>query len=490
VRAGLPVDSLLLTVFALLVVGVVVAGKSERLRVPSSLLFLGIGMAVGDDGLGLIRFDDPALVQNVGVVALLVILFEGGLTTKPRDLRAGGLPGFVLSNVGVFVTAAVVGVTVRWLLGTDWHTALLLGAVVSSTDAAAVFSLLKRAPLPRRLGAILEVESGANDPFAVVLTLGLLAHWQQGSTPRDWLLFGAAQLLGGIAVGAVVGMGGVALLRNVRFASTALYPVLALALGGLGYGLAAQLGGSGFLAVYITGLLIGALVPRQRRVIRDFHTTLANTADIGLFLVLGLLVFPSRLPDVAGPALAVTAVLILLARPAAVAVCLTPFRVPVREQAVVAWAGLRGAVPIVLATFPFTLGYPGGETIFDVVFFVVLVSVLLQGSTVTALVRRLGLATPVPAWGALAESLPLEAGGTQLVELTVSGDLHIAGRRLGDCPTPEGVLLTSVIRDEHVLLPDGSTRLEAGDLLVIAARRPDDALRAISAWARGEPVPS
>lgn len=487
-HAGLPVDSLLLTVFGLLVVGVLVAGTSGNLRVPSSLLFLGLGMLIGDDGLGLIRFDDPLLVQDIGVVALLVILLEGGLTTKPRDLRAAGLPGFVLSNVGVFVTAAVVGLTVRWLLGADWQTALLLGAVVSSTDAAAVFGLLKRAPLPRRLGAILAVESGANDPFAVVLTLGLLAHWQQGSTPQQWLVFGAMQLLGGLGVGAAVGAAAVWILRGVRFASTTLYPVLTLSLGGLSYALAARLGGSGFLAVYVTGLLIGALVPRHRRVIREFHTTLANTADIGLFLVLGLLVFPSRLPAVAAPALAVTAVLILLARPAAVAACLTPFRIPLRQQIVVAWAGLRGAVPIVLATFPFTVGYPGGETIFNVVFFVVLVSVLLQGSTVNALVRRLGLAAPVPAWESLAEALPLEATDTELVELTVTADLHVTGRLLREVPTPDGVLITSVLRGGETLLPDGSTRLAAGDLLVIAARRAD-VLRAVTAWARGEPLP-
>jgi potassium/hydrogen antiporter len=197
----LPIDPLLLAVFGFLVVGALVAGTSDRLRVPASLLFLVVGMVAGDDVLALVRLDNPALVQNLGVVALLIILFEGGLTTKPSDLRRAALPGFVLSNVGVLVTAGVVAGSVRLVLDVDWTTALLLGAVVSSTDAAAVFSLLKRAPLPRRIAAILEVESGANDPFAIVLTLGLLASWQGIAGWRDWLVFGAAQLLGGIAVG-------------------------------------------------------------------------------------------------------------------------------------------------------------------------------------------------------------------------------------------------------------------------------------------------
>jgi potassium/hydrogen antiporter len=294
------------------------------------------------------------------------------------------------------------------------------------------------------------------------------------------------QLVGGIAVGAAGGGVGVLLLRRLQLSSSALYPVLALAVGGLSYAGAARLGGSGFLAVYVAGLLIGALVPRHRRVIRDFHTSLANTADIGLFLVLGLLVFPSRLLPVAAPALAVTAVLILLARPAAVLLCLTPFRVPLREQGVVAWAGLRGAVPIVLSTFPFTVGYPGGDTIFNVVFFVVLVSVLLQGSTVTPLVQRLGLATEAPAWASIAEAIPIEAPDAELIELTVTPDLPIAGRRIRDVPPPEGVLLTALVRADRVIVPTGSTRLDAGDLVVVTAPRRDDVLHAVTRWARGE----
>jgi potassium/hydrogen antiporter len=486
VQVSLPIDGILLLAFALLAVAVLVAGLSGRMQVPAALLFLSLGMVAGDDVLALARFDDPVLVQNIGVVALILILFEGGLTTKPSDLRQAALPGFLLSNVGVLLTALVTAAAIVVLLDLPWHTAFLLGAVVSSTDAAAVFDLLRRTPLPRRLGAILEVESGANDPFAIVLTLGLLEAWRASPSPLDWFWFGAVQLFGGIAGGVVVGAAGAWVLRRVELRTSTLYPVFALAIAGLAYALTARLGGSGFFAVYLAGLFVGALAPRHRRVIRGFHTSLANTADIALFLVLGLLVFPSRLPAVAAAALAVAAVLAIVARPLAVAACLTPFRVRWRDQAVVSWAGLRGAVPIVLSTFPFTAGHPHGDMMFDVVFFVVVVSVLVQGLTVTPLVRRLGLATPRPAWHSIAEGIPLDSIDTDLVELHVTGDLHVAGKRLRDIPLAPGMLMTALVRGPKVLIPSGDTCLEPGDVALIAVHRSPEALQRITSWARGE----
>lgn len=484
-QVSLPIDPVLLLAFALLAAAVLVAGLSGRKQVPAALLFLILGMVVGDDVLALVRFDDPVLVQNIGVVALILILFEGGLTTKPSDLRRVALPGFLLSNVGVLLTALVTAAAVVLLLGLPWSTAFLLGAVVSSTDAAAVFDLLRRTPLPRRLGAILEVESGANDPFAIVLTLGLLEAWRASPAPAEWLWFGGAQLFGGIAGGVAVGAAGAWVLRRAELRASTLYPVLALAIAGLAYAITARLGGSGFLAAYLAGIFVGALVPRHRRVIRNFHTSLANTADIALFLVLGLLVFPSRLPAVAPAALAVAAVLTMVARPLAVAACLTPFRFRWREQAVVSWAGLRGAVPIVLSTFPFTAGHPDGDLVFNVVFFVVLVSVLVQGLTVAPLVHRLGLATQRPAWESIAEEIPLEGIDTDLVELHVTGDLHVAGKRLRDVPLAPGMLMTAVLRGHKVIIPTGDTVLRPEDIALIAVQQPD-ALHRITAWARGE----
>ncbi|MFA9446612.1 potassium/proton antiporter [Egicoccus sp. AB-alg6-2] len=481
---ALPVDLPVLVVGALLVAAVLVAGLSDRLRMPGALVSLGLGMFLGSDVLGLVAFDDADLARNLGVIALVVILFEGGLTTKPEDLRRGGLPGFVLSNLGVLVTASVTAVALVLLLDVGWRTGFLLGAIVGSTDAAAVFDLLRRTPLPRRIASVLEVESGANDPFAVVLTIGILATAETAGHWRDWVVLGATQLVGGILFGVVVGLFGTLLLRRWRLRSQALFPLLALAIAAVAYGSAAVIGASGFLAVYIAGLAIGAGVPRQRRIIRNFVTTLANSADLGLFLLLGLLVNPSRLGAVAVPALAVTAVLLFVARPIATVVCLTPFRFGWRDQVVASWAGLRGAVPIVLATFPLTAGYPRGATIFDVVFFVVLISVAVQGATVGPLVRRLGLETDRPAWENLAEALPVESLDVHLVELTVAEELPICGRALRDIPLPPGMLVTTLVRGHQSLVPTGTTRLQPDDLLVITVAASDDAAALVSRWAR------
>lgn len=483
--AGLPIDATILLAAGLLVLGILVVGVSDRLRLPASLLSLALGMILGSDVLGWVDVDDAVLVRDLSVIALVVILFEGGLTTKPSALREAGLPGFTLSTVGVAITAGITAVAVELVFSTGWQTALLLGAVVASTDAAVVFDFLRRAPLPRRLSDVLEVESGANDPFAIVLTIGILQAFDGGASVSDWALFGSLQLVGGVVVGVGVGAVGAALLR-LRLRSQGLYPLVAMGLAGLSYSLAALVSGSGFLAVYLTGLVIGASVPRHRRVIRSFHASLANGADIGLFLMLGLLVFPSRLPSVAIPALVVTAFLVLVARPIAVAVSTAPFRFSWREKAVLSWAGLRGAVPIVLATFPLTAGVEDGQTIFDVVFFVVVTSTLLQGTTTVPLVRRLGLETTQPAWRSIAEALPLDSSEIDLAEIVVSPDLGLAGSSLRSRPPAEGIRVIAVLRSDAALLPTGDTVLAAGDTIVVAIDTRRAGLSDVTAWARGE----
>lgn len=487
----LRVDPLILLGAALLFGAVLTAALAarpgSRFRVPGALLFLGIGMLVGDDGLALISFDDAELVRDLGVIALLFILFEGGLTTKPTDLRLAAVPGILLATVGVVVTAGVTAAGVWLLLPVDLVTAGLIGAVIASTDAAAVFSMMRTTPLPRRVSAILRIESGANDPIAVMLTVGLLATFD-GAAPGvgGWVAFASVQLVGGLLVGGVLGAAGVWLLRRVHLGVDGLYPVLAASVGGIAYGLAALLGASGFVAVYVAGLAIGAFVPRRRRSILGFHEALANAAEVGLFLLLGLLVFPSRLPGVALSALAVAGILILVARPVAVFLCSLGSRVGWREQGVIGWAGLRGAVPIVLATFPFTAGVPGGQTIFDVVFFVVLVSVLLQGTTLLPLVRRLGLDTPRAAWAPVAEALPIDDVDVDLIELIVSDDLRLVDRRLDELGRPERTLVAAVVRDDRVIIPTGETRIRVGDVLLLTTQGEDDALARITRWARGE----
>ncbi len=492
----LGVDPLILLASALLLGAVLTAAfaakPGSRFRVPGALLFLVIGMVVGDDGLGLVSLADTDLVRDLGIVALLVILFEGGLTTKTTDLRLAALPGLALATVGVVLTAGLTGVGTWLLLDVDLATGLLVGAVIASTDAAAVFSMMRTTPMPRRVSAVVRIESGANDPIAVMLTVGLLTTFtDQPAGVLDWAQFAAVQLGGGLLLGALVGGAGVWLLRRVDLGAVGLYPVLAAAIAGVAYGSAALLGASGFVAVYLAGFLIGAYVPRHRRAILGFHEAIANASEIGLFLLLGLLVFPSRLPAVFLPAMAVAGILILLARPAAVWTCTLFSGLKWRERTVISWAGLRGAVPIVLATFPLTAGVPGSATLFDVVFFVVLVSVLLQGTTLLPLVRRLGLEETRPAWAPVAEALPLDDVDVDLIELNVTADLAIVDRTLRDIGPPGVGRVVAVVRDERVLVPTGATRLLAGDLLLLTCvrERDRDVAASVTAWARGEPQP-
>lgn len=387
----LPADAWILAAGALLTGGVLAAMFAERLRIPGLLLFLALGMLVGDDGLDILSLDDPLAVQATGAVALAVILFEGGLTTSVADVRSVLGPAVVLSTVVVVVTAAVVALGTWLLLDVDPLTAMLIGAVVSPTDAAAVFAALRRAPVPRRLNLALEVESGFNDPVAVLLVIGVLEAWAAQPTVVDYTAFAVKELGGGLLVGAGVGWVGGVLLARLRLPGDGLYPVLALGIAGLSYGLAVTAGASGFLAVYVAGVLVCTTAPGCRSDIQSFFQGLANTAEVALFLVLGLQVFPSRLPGVAVAALTVTAVLVFVARPLGVFLGLASFGFDRRELTLISWAGLRGAVPIVLATFAVTVGYPRATLVFNLVFFVVIVSAVLQGVTIPALARRLGL---------------------------------------------------------------------------------------------------
>ncbi len=481
----LPVESVLLVAAGLMVIGILIVGASDRLGVPAALLSLGIGILFGSDALGLVNVSDMAMVRDISVIALMIILFEGGLTTKPSVLRESGVPGFVLANVGVLVSAGVVAAGVQLLFDTGWETALIIGAVVASTDAAVVFDVVRRTPIPKRLAGILEVESGVNDPFAILLTIGLIEVTRSSPGIDDWLVFGARQLFGGVAVGLLGGWIGTRLLR-FRLRSSGLYPLLALAIAGLTFAVASYLSTSGFLAVYICGLMIGALAPRHRRVVRSFHASLANGADIALFLLLGLLVFPSELPAVAVPAIAVTAILLLVGRPLSVVLAMLPFRLSWKEMTFLSWAGLRGALPIVLATFPATAGVAAGDTIFNLVFFVVLVSALLQGTTVGPLAKRLDLVVDRPAWQSIADAVELEDVDIDLIEIEVTDDLALVGTRLGSNPPPDGMLITTMIRDHKAAIPTPDTVFAAGDFLMVAVNSGHDRVREVTAWARGE----
>lgn len=467
------IEPLLLAGAVMVIVGILASKLASRLGIPALLLFLALGMLAGSDGPGGINFDDVEVARAVGVSALALILFDGGLSTRWASVRPVVAQGVVLATVSVGVTAGITGMAATWILDVPIETGLLLGAIVSSTDAAAVFSVLRsrNAGLRGGIQPTLELESGANDPMAVFLVVGLIELVINPS--QDWVSLVpllVAQLSIGALVGIAAGHLGRQVVNRVNLGIDGLYPVLTVAFACMTYAGTTLAGGSGFLAVYLCGLWIGNHDILHRNSIIRFHDATAWLAQIGMFLVLGLLVFPSRLPDIAPQALLVAAVLALIARPVAILLALTPFRVPFSSQAVVSWVGLRGATPIILATFPLVVAVPEAQVLFDVVFFVVLTSILVQGTTVEPVARLFGATSPANR----RPSAPLEAGqplpdGTSLRELIIKSLTFGDGRALIELHLPERALLVLIDRDGTYLVPTGATRLAAGDTITLLA---------------------
>lgn len=468
---------LLATIGFLLLVSVLFSRAIERFQVPLALVFLVIGMLAGSEGLGGIAFEDYHFAFRLGTVALVLILFDGGLNTPLASVRRFAAPAIVLATAGVVGTATLVAVAAR-ALGIDWPVAMLLGAVVSSTDAAAVFSVLRGSGihLKRRVGATLEVESGINDPMAVILTTMLTGNLLGGGAGVSWaLVLGVVlQLAVGAALGMAIGHGGRTLITRLRLPAGGLYPVLMLALAFLAFALPTLFYGSGFLAVYVTAVILGSGQLPYRPGLLRVHDALAWLSQIGMFLILGLLVFPSRLADVWSIGLALALFLAFVARPVVVALCLAPFRYTATDTAYVGWVGLRGAVPIILATFPVLVGAPGAERIFDVVFFIVVVNALLPGATVAWVTRRLGLESrePPPPRAVLEiESLqPLKG---DLMSFYVDEPLWVAGVAIAELPFPEGAAATLIVRGQELIAPKGSTVLQPSDHVYVFCR-PED----------------
>ncbi|MCG5534237.1 potassium/proton antiporter [Halorhodospira sp. 9621] len=390
-------NQLILFGAALLLVSILASVVSDRVGAPMLLVFLAIGMLLGEEGLFGIDFDDIQAAHLIGSLALAIILFDGGLRTQASTFRVALIPALTLATVGVIITAGITGGVLAWAFDLDWKQGLLIGAIVGSTDAAAVFGLLhaRGLELKQRVAATLEIESGSNDPMAIFLTIMLVEILVQ---QPDLLAAAAAlefvQQLGlGAAFGALGGLTLAWLINRINL-TPGLYPLLALG-GGLAiFGGAAVLGGSGFLAVYLAGLIAGNRRLQAAQNIRRFHDGFAWLAQITMFVVLGLLVTPSELLPVAAQGLLAAAVLILVARPLAVFACLAPFRFPWREQLFISWVGLRGAVPIILGLFPLLAGIEQAELFFNVAFFVVLVSLVVQGWTIAPAARLLGLEVP------------------------------------------------------------------------------------------------
>jgi cell volume regulation protein A len=474
---------LLTTAGILMTASVLFSRASQRIGVPIALLFLLIGMLAGSEGIGGIAFDDYRFAFRLGSLALALILFDGGLNTPLAALRRTWAPATVLATAGVVLTALAIAVPAHWW-GLAWPQALVLGGVVSSTDAASVFAVLRGSglQLKRRVGTTLELESGLNDPVAVILTVTLSTALAAGGAGGavEWgriALEIGVQLAVGTALGVGIGYGGRELLRRNPLPSGGLYPALSLALALLGYGVTTLLHGSGFLAVYLAGMILGnAHLPYHTGLLR-VHDALAWLAQIGMFLVLGLLVFPSGLFEVAGIGLGLALILAIVVRPAIVALCLVPFRYRWRETLYIGWVGLRGAVPIVLATYPVLVGAPGADRIFNLVFFIVVVNALIPGGTVAWVTRRLGLQASEPpapqAVLALESRLPLEG---ELMSFYIDEALVVAGIPLEELDFPEGSSVMLIVRGNRLVPPKGSTTLRAGDHVYLVTQAEDKPL--------------
>lgn len=481
-----PLELLLLGTALLLLISILASKASERLGVPALLLFLVIGMLAGSDGPGGIYFDDPRLAGSLGVVALVFILFAGGLDTDWARIRPVLAQGAALSTLGVLLTAGLMGLFAVTVLGFTPLQGLLLGAIVSSTDAAAIFTVLRVRSVRLRdpLEPLLELESGSNDPMAVFLTTaltGLLAD--PTASPLRLVPAFFQQMILGALLGYGMGRAMAWLINRIRLHVEGLYPVLIVALTLLTYGGTAALGGNGFLAVYLAGLTLARGNFIHKRSLLRFHDGLAWLMQIAMFLALGLLVFPSRLPAVAGVALLAALFLILIARPLSVAVTLLPFRLPVRDQAMIAWVGLRGAVPIILATFPRLAGLPQAELIFDIVFFVVLTSVLIQGTAITPMARWLKVTADRPAPPrAPIEVMQSDRLEGDLLEIVVPAGSAAVGRQVVELGLPKGALIVLIGRADEHIVPDGNTILAPGDhLLILADQTVLDATRRVFA---------
>lgn len=439
---------------------------------PSLLLYLAMGLVLGDSGLG-VRFDNASLAQALGFAALVVILIDGGLSTKWSHARSSMGAGLLLATVGVAASVAVVALLCHALLGMDWPEAWLVGAVTSPTDAAAVFAVLRRVPIGHRLAATLEAESGLNDAATVLLVVLLTTSTHVPFGAWGFLGLAAYELLMGLALGLLIGFGGAWLLRRVALPASGLYPVSALTICVLSYGVAFAAHASGFAAVYVTALVLGNAELPHRTSTRSFAEGFGWLAQIGLFIMLGLLASPKqfRLQDLAA-GLVVGALLTIVARPVSVLVSMAPLRLPLPDLAFLSVAGLRGAVPIVLATIPLAAGAPHADRVFDLVFVLVFVLTLLQAPALPALARRLGVAVDRPR-DLDVEAAPLERIAADLLQVKVTEHSRLHGVEVAELRLPPGSSVSLVVRGDESFTPTLTTMFRRGDDLLIVTRRAD-----------------
>lgn len=486
-----------------LVVGIIVLAAvggvrvASRFGLPGLLFYLGLGLLLSDEGVGGIAFEDAQLATALGYAGLVIILAEGGLTTRPATIRPVLAPSIVLASVGVAISIFLVALPLHWIAGVDLQTAILIGAVLAPTDAAAVFTVARGLRLPARLQTLLEAESGFNDAPVVVLVVLLSTGAAEAWPPWLVAVVVVAELAGGVLIGAVAGLAARWLLPRLALPASGLYPVAVIALFMLTYGLAVVLHTSGFAAVYVLALVLAASPLPHRRSVIGFVEGLAWTVQIGLFIMLGLLVVPDRLSEAFGVAVLAGVLLLVVARPASVWVSLLPFLrpgwvcritrtapMPWQWPAFTSWAGLRGAVPIIFATIP--LGaMPDGDLIFDVTMLLVVALTLLQSPTMPAMARRLGLVRSVGTGELSVEAAPLDTMRATLLDLDVPEGSRLAGTYIHELPMPPEAVVSLVVRAGQTLVPERTTRLRTGDRVLIvtteAARaRVERTLRSVS----------
>lgn len=439
---------------------------ANRVGLPALLGFLTLGLVLGEDVIG-IRFDDAQVAQNLGMVALAFILIDGGLTTRWSDVRSLILPASLLATVGVGISAGIVAFGAHLLLGVPWNAALLMGAIVSSTDAAAVFSVLRNLPLPKRVSGLLEAESGFNDAPTVILVLLLSSAATAPLDPTSIPLDLAYELGVGAILGIGIGWLGSQAARRFDLPVSGLYPLTTVGLGMVSFAAAGSLHASGFLAAYITSMILGNSPLPHRAATRSFAEGTAWIAQIGLFVMLGLLVDLRQLSSAIVPALVAGGILLLIARPISVGLSLLPFRYPWREQALISWAGLRGAVPIVLATIPVVSHVEGSTQLLNVVFVMVAIFTLLQGPSLAPVARLLGLAKEGLVRDADIDTAPLDVLGAALLTVTIPKKSKLHGLFIYELRLPERSVINSIVRDGTLFVPEQNDRLYSGDELMI-----------------------
>jgi potassium/hydrogen antiporter len=468
-------DSFILLLAFLFIVGVLTTRFSTRLGVPSLIFFIMVGMVMGSDVLGIIYFDNAAVAQMIGVIALVIILFEGGLQTNLKDVRPVIIPSLSLATFGVLITSGIIAVAAKMILDLDWLEAILFGAIVGSTDAAAVFAVLKGHNISSKLGSTLEAESGSNDPMAVFLTVAMIELITIPDASILKLIVDFFLQMGlGLILGVIFGKVAVKALNSINLDSSGLYPVFATAFALLTYGVTTFLNGSGLLAVYIAAIIIGNAEIAYRHSIFRFTEGFAWMMQILMFVILGLLVFPSELfnPAILIQGILISLILMLVARPVAVFLSTIKMNYSQKERVFLSWAGLKGAVPIILATFPLLAGIEGSHQIFNVVFFVVLTSALIQGATIPMLANKLGLNGPkktVPMQSL--ELISLGKADAEMIEYEMESDSAIVGKTLMEIHFPEGTLVNAIIRNGKLIAPTGNTVILAGDFLYILSGR-------------------